>query len=167
MNSLLLPCSGSVGLNRDVLRVALSLRKAPSHPWFVLSLHVLWPDKKLKQSSAVPCCLQGCCVGSSCIARPIAAHPNHTEITAERFCPTSNGREWRLHRTSLSEPKAAGVVCSLPVFPAMALVLCSSATCPSIACMTLMMLPPFSCKFLHIASHRPFCERRPGPFFGS
>ena len=60
-------CGGSVDLNRDVLRVALSLRKAPSRPWSVLSLHVLWPEENLKRSSAVPCCLQGGCVGSSCI----------------------------------------------------------------------------------------------------
>ena len=32
-----------------------------------LSLHVLWPDEVLKRSSAVPWCLQGGCVGSSCI----------------------------------------------------------------------------------------------------
>ena len=60
--------------------------------------------------------------------------------------------------------------CSLPVLPAMTLVLCLSAACPSIACMTLMMLPPFSHAKqgtfpLRLADL--FCERHLGPFFGS
>ena len=29
--------------------------------------HVLWPDKNLKRSGAVPGCVRGRCVGSSCI----------------------------------------------------------------------------------------------------
>ena len=53
--------------SREVPRDALSLTKAPSHPWFVLSLHVLWPDENLKQSTSVPYCLESGCVGSSCI----------------------------------------------------------------------------------------------------
>ena len=57
--------------------------------------------------------------------------------------------------------------CSLPAFPAMALVLCSSAACPSIACMTLMMLPPFSRKTrdFSIPTHRPFLRKAPGAVF--
>ena len=47
-----------------------SSQKRPFHgtlPCSVLSLHVLCPDEYLKRSSAVPCGLHGCCVGSSCI----------------------------------------------------------------------------------------------------
>ena len=46
-------------------------------------------------------------------------------------------------------PHSGWLSCSLPAFPSMALIRCSSAAFPGVECMTLMMLPPFSRKKVH------------------